>query len=110
MNWQKVWCPLIEGKDPRAELERQQFAEQQRIQLHQSQGSFEALIHGYVNKMKIDNKRTWQDVLKRLENECYTVIPRETKAKDVTSGQIKHIWPGSFNVVLWFTLTGSVLT
>ncbi|EJO8636980.1 integrase arm-type DNA-binding domain-containing protein [Escherichia coli] len=87
---------LIEGKDPQAELERQQFAEQQRIQLHQSQGSFEALIHGYVNKMKIDNKRTWQDVLKRLENECYTVIPRETKAKDkdVTSGQIKHILAG----------------
>lgn len=81
MNWQKVWCPLIEGKDPRAELERQQFAEQQRIQLHQSQGSFEALIHGYVNKMKIDNKRTWQDVLKRLENECYTVIPVKLKLK-----------------------------
>ncbi|EED1425166.1 site-specific integrase, partial [Escherichia coli] len=35
-----------------------------------------------------------QDVLKRLENECYTVIPRETKAKDVTSGQIKHILAG----------------
>ena len=86
---------LIEGKDPQAELERQQLAEQQRIQLHQSQGSFEALIHGYVNKMKIDNKRTWQDVLKRLENECYTVIPRETKAKDVTSGQIKHIQRGA---------------
>ena len=85
---------LIEGKDPQTELERQQLAEQQRIQLHQSQGSFEALIHGYVNKMKIDNKRTWQDVLKRLENECYTVIPRETKAKDVTSGQIKHILAG----------------
>lgn len=85
---------LIEGKDPQTELERQQLAEQQRRQLHQSQGSFEALIHGYVNKMKIDNKRTWQDVLKRLENECYTVIPRETKAKDVTSGQIKHILAG----------------
>ncbi|EKN9650964.1 DUF4102 domain-containing protein, partial [Escherichia coli] len=51
---------LIEGKDPQTELERQQLAEQQRRQLHQSQGSFEALIHGYVNKMKIDNKRTWQ--------------------------------------------------
>jgi hypothetical protein len=36
------------------------------------------VVHG--NKMKIDNKRTWADVLKRLEKECYTVIPRETKA------------------------------
>jgi hypothetical protein len=61
------------------------------MQIHRSQGSFEELVHGYVNKMKLDNKRTWADVLKRMERECYSVIPRETKAKDVTPLQIKTI-------------------
>ncbi|EKN4007411.1 integrase arm-type DNA-binding domain-containing protein [Yersinia pseudotuberculosis] len=85
---------LIEGKDPQQELEQQRLAEQHIMQLHRSQGSFEELVHGYVNKMKLDNKRTWADVLKRLEKECYSVIPRETKAKDVTPLQIKHILSG----------------
>ncbi|HAT7708183.1 TPA: DUF4102 domain-containing protein, partial [Enterobacter roggenkampii] len=82
---------LVEGKEPQQELEQQRLAEEHIMQIHRSQGSFEELVHGYVNKMKLDNKRTWADVLKRLEKECYTVIPRETKAKDVTPLQIKTI-------------------
>ncbi|MFK3881266.1 tyrosine-type recombinase/integrase [Pantoea agglomerans] len=85
---------LVEGKEPQQELEQQRLAEQHIMQVHRSQGSFEELVHGYVNKMKLDNKRTWADVLKRLEKECYTVIPRETKAKDVTPLQIKTILSG----------------
>lgn len=85
---------LVEGKEPQQELEQQRLAEQHIMQIHRSQGSFEELVHGYVNKMKLDNKRTWADVLKRLEKECYTVIPRETKAKDVTPLQIKTILSG----------------
>ena len=85
---------LIEGKDPQQELEQQRLAEQQMMQLHRSQGSFKELVQGYVNKMKLDNKRTWADVLKRLEKECYSIIPPETKAKDVTPSQIKAILSG----------------
>ncbi|WP_141201961.1 tyrosine-type recombinase/integrase, partial [Citrobacter braakii] len=85
---------LVEGKEPQQELEQQRLAEQHIMQIHRSQGSFKELVHGYVNKMKLDNKRTWADVLKRLEKECYSVIPRETKAKDVTPLQIKTILSG----------------
>ncbi|MEX9883303.1 tyrosine-type recombinase/integrase [Providencia sp. PROV120] len=82
---------LSEGKDPTNELDILKKEEQQLAQFNNSQGSFEQLIHGYVNKMKQDNKRTWQDVLKRLEKECYEQIPRGTKAKDVTPNQIKKL-------------------
>ena len=58
---------LVEGKEPQQELEQQRLAEQHIMQLHRSQGSFKELVHGYINKMKLDNKRTWADVLKRLE-------------------------------------------
>ncbi|HDU8692138.1 TPA: integrase arm-type DNA-binding domain-containing protein [Morganella morganii subsp. morganii] len=85
---------LVEGKDPQHELEQQRQAEEHVLQVHRSQGSFEALVDGYVKKMKLDNKRTWADVLKRLERECYTIIPRETKSKDVTPAQIKAILSG----------------
>lgn len=80
---------LSEGKDPTEELNCIKEKEQQIAQFNNSQGSFEQLIHGYVNKMKQDGKRTWQDVLKRLEKECYNLIPKNTKAKDVTPNQIK---------------------
>ena len=82
---------LSEGKDPIHELDALKEKEQQLAQFNNSQGSFEQLIHGYVNKMKQDNKRTWQDVLKRLEKECYSHIPKSTKAKDVTPNQIKKL-------------------
>ena len=67
---------LVEGKEPQQGLSNS-AAEQHIMQIHRSQGSFEELVHGYVNKMKLDNKRTWADVLKRLEKECYSVIPRD---------------------------------
>ncbi|RAU51693.1 integrase [Pseudocitrobacter sp. RIT415] len=85
---------LVEGKEPQQELEQQRLAEKHIMQILRFQRSFQELMHGYVNKMKLDNKRTWADVLKRLEKECYTVIPRETKAKDVTPLQIKTILSG----------------
>ena len=85
---------LIEGKDPQQELEQQRLAEDRIQQLYRSQGSFEDLVRGYINKMKLDNKRTWADVMKHLERECYSVIPRKTKAKDVIPLQIKSILAG----------------
>ena len=45
--------------------------------------------------MKLDNKRTWADVLKRMEKRVlYGYSSRETKAKDVTPLQIKTILSG----------------
>lgn len=41
--------------------------------------------------MKADGKRTYADVLRRLEKDVYPVIPPETKAKDVTPLDIKQI-------------------
>lgn len=99
---------LVEGKDPQQELEQQRLAGQYIMQLHRSQGAFEELVHGYVNKIKLDNKRTWADVLKRMERECYTVIPRETKAKDVTPLQTKLSSQALSSVMLLFTQTGFV--
>ncbi len=54
----KYGARLVEGKEPQQELEQQRTAEQHIMQIHRSQGSFEELVHGYVNKMKLDNKRT----------------------------------------------------
>jgi hypothetical protein len=39
--------------------------------------------------MREDGKRTWQQVLYRLEKETYPFIPKVTKARDVKPAHIK---------------------
>lgn len=81
---------LKEGKDPKAEIAQQLFSAEQQQREDQLKGSIEQLILGYTTKMRDDGKRTWQQVLYRLEKETYPFIPKATKARDVTHAHIKQ--------------------
>ncbi|ALD78140.1 Integrase [Citrobacter portucalensis] len=101
---------LVEGKDPQQELEQQRLAEQHIMQLHRSQGSFEELVHGYVNKMKLDNKRTWADVLKRLEKSVIRSFLAKPKRKMSRRYRSKQSCLALSSVMLWSMQTGFVPT
>ena len=88
---------LKEGKDPKAEIAEQLFTAEQQHREDQLKGSIEQLILGYTTKMREDGKRTWQQVLYRLEKETYSFIPKATKARDVTPAHIKQILAAIIN-------------
>lgn len=82
---------LKQGKAPKAEIAEQLFSAEQQQREDQLRGSIEQLILGYTTKMREDGKRTWQQVLYRLEKETYPFIPKVMKARDVTPAHIKQI-------------------
>ena len=82
---------LKSGIDPKAEIERLIREQEAKERAEAEKGSIKQLIDSYVWKMKADGKRTYADVLRRLEKDVYPVIPPETKAKDVTPLDIKQI-------------------
>jgi hypothetical protein len=58
MSWRKSMVPgLLKEKNPSKSLSNNAWPKAHHAD-HRSQGSFEELVHGYVNKMKLDNKRT----------------------------------------------------
>ncbi|USH02126.1 integrase arm-type DNA-binding domain-containing protein [Grimontia kaedaensis] len=81
---------LMQGMDPKSELERQERQKQKEIEEQQAKGSIEELFKSYVAQMKKDGKRTHQSVYRALEKEVYPFIPPETKACDVTTKDL--IW------------------
>ncbi|MDU6441034.1 MAG: Arm DNA-binding domain-containing protein, partial [Pantoea sp.] len=73
---------LKEGKNPKVEKAEQEIALEKQKRAEQLKGSIEQLIQGYTNKMREDGKRTWQQVLYRLEKETYSFIAKDTKANE----------------------------
>ena len=82
---------LKEGKNPKVEKAEQAIALEKQKRAEQLKGSIEQLIKGYTSKMRDDGKRTWQQVLYRLEKETYSFIAKDTKANEVTPLHIKQI-------------------
>lgn len=82
---------LVAGIDPKQQAEEQAIAAEIERRNAAMKGSIEELINAYTDKMKADGKRTYEDVKRRLAKDTYPVIPRETKAKDVTAEHIKII-------------------
>ncbi len=82
---------LKAGLDPKNELERMSRVREAQEKAEAEKGSIKQLIETYIWKMKTDGKRTYADVLRRLEKDVYPVIPPTKKAKEVTSLDIKQI-------------------
>ncbi|MBF4432436.1 site-specific integrase, partial [Vibrio anguillarum] len=76
---------LLGGKDPKLHLEQQEI-EQKKIDAEsKSLGTIDELFHSYTERMKIDGKRTYEDVRNTLVREFYPYIDKNTKACDVTT-------------------------
>lgn len=74
---------LLEGVDPKEQLETQHKAQQLAKREEARKGSIKQLFEAYVFQMKKDGKRTHKAVFASLEKEVYPIIPPATKAKDV---------------------------
>lgn len=82
---------LLNGKDPKLHLEQQE-REQKKIDAEsKSLGTIDDLFHSYTERMKIDGKRTYEEVRNALVREFYPYIDKNTKACDVTTDDIKYI-------------------
>ena len=56
-----------------------------------SQGSLEDLINYYIGQMRTEGKRSWKKVLADIEYNVFTVIGKNTLAKDVAPTQIRKV-------------------
>jgi integrase len=82
---------LQQGINPKADKEEKASAKKQAVREAAQKGSVQDLFEAYTDNMKRDGKRTFVAVLTSLEKETRTIIPPTTKAKDVTTEQIKLI-------------------
>ena len=85
---------LLEGKDPKVEIERQEQARQARARQDAERGSVEQLFQEYVDDLKRRGKGSWQAVERALLTGRYAVVDElgaERKAADVTGRDIKAI-------------------
>lgn len=82
---------LLNGKDPKLNLEQQEI-EQKKIDAESKNlGTIDELFHSYTERMKIDGKRTYEYVRNALIREFYPYIDKNTKACDVTTDDIKYV-------------------
>lgn len=87
----KLGLMLKQGLDPKFELAMAEKKREAARREEESKGSIELLFQSYVNQMKKEGKRTFQNVYRSLEKEVYPFISRETKACDVTTADIVTI-------------------
>lgn len=89
-----------QGIDIKAHLEQKALAEERQAKLDEAQkrkeamrGSFEQLLESYVETMKAEGKRTWENVRQDLDRYVIAPFPhlRETKAAQITVEDIKLI-------------------
>ncbi len=82
---------LQQGINPKADQEEKASAKKQAAREAAQKGSVQDLFEAYTDNMKRDGKRTYAAVLASLEKETRDIITPTTKAKDVTTEQIKLI-------------------
>ena len=97
-RWRKWKSTLDTGLDPKLELERQQKAaeeaqreEERRLKIEKSRGTLLQLIDCYIDDMKKQGKHSWPEVEQGLTKDTWGHIPRDKKAKDVTSDDIRAV-------------------
>lgn len=82
---------LLQGIDPKEFIAKEKEEIERAAYEASLTGSLEQLINGYVANMKKEGKRTGDLILKRIPVDVYNVIPKEKKARDVTSNDIKLV-------------------
>ncbi|OOF18514.1 integrase [Salinivibrio sp. PR932] len=82
---------LIQGIDPKEHIETKKRDQENAKREEARKGSIQQLFEAYVAQMVRDGKRTHKAVLASLEKEVYPVIPPATKAKDVTTNELKLV-------------------
>jgi integrase len=76
---------LMQGINPKEQLESDTKEHAKNKRDEARKGSIEQLFKAYTAQMEKDGKRTFKAVLSSLEKEVFPIIPRTTKAKDITT-------------------------
>ncbi|EHR7289765.1 integrase arm-type DNA-binding domain-containing protein [Vibrio parahaemolyticus] len=87
----KLGAMVVQGLDPKYELEAAQKAKEAALKEEAQKGSIEQLFISYTSQMRKDGKRTYEAVLKSLEKEVYPHVLPQTKASDVSTQDIKLV-------------------
>ncbi|MBR9789005.1 MULTISPECIES: tyrosine-type recombinase/integrase [Vibrio] len=87
----KLGALVVQGLDPKYELEAIQKAKEVTKKEEAEKGNIEQLFFSYTSQMKKDGKRTYETVLKSLKKEVYPYLSPKTKACDVSTQDIKLI-------------------
>lgn len=82
---------LLEGKDPKQYIEQLLIEQKNAENENKERGTLEDLFHSYTERMKIDGKRTYVEVLRVLEKEFYPYVLKDKQACDVTTNDIKFV-------------------
>ncbi|WP_341495994.1 integrase arm-type DNA-binding domain-containing protein [Photobacterium damselae subsp. damselae] len=82
---------LQEGLDPKAELEAAKIKEEQKKREESQKGSLEELINSYVDKLRLDGKRSGDRILNAIATDVYPSIDKTTKAKEITPNDIRIV-------------------
>lgn len=82
---------LVQGIDPKAYFLSLEEEKREQEEAEQAKGSLEQLINGYVAKLRLDGKRSGDRIIKAMERDVYSSIPKTKKAKNVTPTDIKKL-------------------
>ena len=82
---------LKAGLDPLIEIENKKHIKELKRQEAEQTGSIQQLFDRYIDDMQRRGKRTHARVQKQLELNTFPLIPKTTKAKDVTTLQIVEV-------------------
>jgi integrase len=82
---------LIQGLDPKAELARIEFEDEQAKRKQNQLGTVEQLFEGYAANMKANGKKSYAEVIRVLRNDALSLLGKNTPANQITSHDIKLV-------------------
>ena len=82
---------LIQGLDPKAELARIEFEDEQAKRKQNQLGTVEQLFEGYAANMKANGKKSYAEVIRVLRNDALPLLGKNTPANQITSHDIKLV-------------------
>ena len=82
---------LIQGLDPKAELARLEFEDEQAKRKQNQLGTVEQLFEGYAANMKANGKKSYTEVIRVLRNDALPLLGKNTPANQITSHDIKLV-------------------
>ena len=82
---------LLQGLDPKAELVRQEFEQEQEKRRQGQQGSIEQLFNSYVANLKANGKKSFSEAHRALTVDALPLLGKDTPANQITSHGIKLV-------------------
>ncbi len=80
---------LIQGLDPKEELARIAFEQEQEKRRQKQLGTVQQLFDGYVRNLEANGKRSFNEAARALRNDALPTLGKDTPAHQITSHEVK---------------------